>query len=106
MFIYDIVIEADIVRFFDNIQHDLLLEKITDIIGSLPGFAALLDLIGRILSDQAKALGTPGACLVQLSRTVSKSSSRNHWKRYPARNTAGVVISRGGQIDNSVKLSI
>lgn len=62
---YDIVIEADIVGFFDNIQHDLLLEKITDTVGSLPGFAALLDLIGRILGDQAKALGTPGVGLVQ-----------------------------------------
>ncbi len=62
---FDVVIEADIVRFFDTIQHDLLLEKIEGIVGAMPGFDALATLLRSILEDQAKALGTPGLGLVQ-----------------------------------------
>ncbi len=62
---YDVVIEADIVSYFDNIDHDILLGKLLPILSPLPGSAAVLTLISRILVDQGKALGTPGRGLVQ-----------------------------------------
>lgn len=36
---YDVVIEADIVRYFDNVDHEILMEKVIAIIGELPGAA-------------------------------------------------------------------
>ena len=62
---YTIVIEADIVRYFDNIDHGLLLEKIEAIIQPLDGSAPLLSLITQILNEQAKVLKTPQQGLVQ-----------------------------------------
>lgn len=62
---YDVVIEADIVRYFDSIDHEILAEKITGVVGTLPGAASLTELIDRILHDQAHALGTPGVGIVQ-----------------------------------------
>lgn len=62
---YDTVIEADIVSYFDNVDQEVLQDKLTDVISPLPGSAPLLALIAKILTDQAKALGTPGQGLVQ-----------------------------------------
>lgn len=62
---YSHVIEADIVRFFDHIEHDLLLEKLEAVVLTLPGAQMLTPLIKRILEDQATALGTEGIGLVQ-----------------------------------------
>lgn len=62
---YGVVIEADIVRFFDNIQHDLLREKLSGILAGRPGAEPLQRLLAQILQDQAQALGTPGIGLVQ-----------------------------------------
>ncbi|MGK8235398.1 reverse transcriptase domain-containing protein [Roseovarius sp. MS2] len=65
---YNTVIEADIVRYFDNIKHDLLLDKIRAAIVELPGGAPLLRLIETVLEDQAKALNTNGLGLAQGSQ--------------------------------------
>lgn len=62
---YEVVIEADIVSYFDNIDQQILKEKVASILSALPGSAALLELLGRMLDDQGKALGTPGQGVVQ-----------------------------------------
>ncbi|MEO9517180.1 MAG: CRISPR-associated endonuclease Cas1 [Paracoccaceae bacterium] len=62
---YDVVIEADIVSYFDNVQHDLLLEKIEAVVGQQPGFGSLIALISSILEDQASALGSSGIGIAQ-----------------------------------------
>jgi CRISPR-associated protein Cas1 len=62
---YDVVIEADIVGYFDNIQHELLLEKIEGVVGQQSGFSSLIALISSILEDQARALGSPGVGIAQ-----------------------------------------
>lgn len=62
---YNIVIEADIVSYFDNIDQEILLEKLSGVIAPLKGAAAVISLVGLILRDQARALGTPGIGLVQ-----------------------------------------
>jgi CRISPR-associated protein Cas1 len=62
---YSTVVEADIVSYFDNVDQELLLDKIRLLVGSLPGAAAVLALIAGILVDQGRALGTPGQGLVQ-----------------------------------------
>jgi CRISPR-associated protein Cas1 len=62
---YTIVVEADIVSYFDNIDQEILLDKIKIIIGKLPGSAALIALVAGILKDQAHALGTLKRGLVQ-----------------------------------------
>ncbi len=62
---YDVVIEADIVSYFDNVDQEILLDKISTIVKILPGAAALLALLDDMMVDQGKALGTPGLGLVQ-----------------------------------------
>lgn len=62
---YTYVIEADIVSYFDNINHEMLLEKLEPIIAPLPGAESVLRLIRQLLFDQAKALGTNALGLVQ-----------------------------------------
>lgn len=62
---YDVVIEADIVSFFDNVDHEMLREKIASVIRTLPGAPPLMALIETILEAEGKALGTPGRGLVQ-----------------------------------------
>lgn len=62
---YDVVIEADIVRYFDNIDHEILRQKVEHVITTLPGAPPLLALMDRVLADQAQALGTPGQGLAQ-----------------------------------------
>lgn len=62
---YTVVIEADIVSYFDNIDQQILQEKIASSITPLPGSAPLLTLIARMLDDQGKALGTPNQGVVQ-----------------------------------------
>lgn len=62
---FDTVIEADIVRYFDNIEHDLLLDKVSATIEPIPGSAPVIELLGRMLEEQGKALGTPGRGIVQ-----------------------------------------
>jgi len=62
---YSVVIEADIVSYFDNIDHAILLQKMVPVLTPRPGSAALLELIGQIVADQGKALGTLGQGLVQ-----------------------------------------
>ncbi|MFD0915007.1 CRISPR-associated endonuclease Cas1 [Pseudahrensia aquimaris] len=62
---YSVVIEADIVSYFDNVDHELLIEKIQTAIGIMDGAASVLALLIALLGDQANALGTPGRGLVQ-----------------------------------------
>ena len=62
---YDVVIEADIVRYFDSIDQTLLRPKIAEILSPLPGQAPFMALLDIILADQARALGTPQQGLVQ-----------------------------------------
>jgi CRISPR-associated protein Cas1 len=62
---FTIVVEADIVSYFDNVNQSLLQDKIRSLIAPLPGAPAMLALIELILSDQGKVLGTPGQGLVQ-----------------------------------------
>lgn len=62
---FTIVVEADIVSYFDNVNQALLQDKIRSLIAPLPGAPAMLALIELILSDQGKVLGTPGQGLVQ-----------------------------------------
>lgn len=62
---YDVVIEVDIVSYFDNVDQAILQEKLRAAIGTLPGAAPLLALVETLLTDQGRALGTPGQGLVQ-----------------------------------------
>lgn len=62
---FNTVIEADIVNYFDNIQHHLLIEKLSDIICELPGAPTFSALVKLILISQADALGQPEKGLVQ-----------------------------------------
>ncbi len=62
---FNVVIEADVVSYFDNIDQRILLEKITAVVSPLRGSAPLLALIARILEDEGKALATPGQGVVQ-----------------------------------------
>lgn len=62
---YDVVIEADIVSYFDNIDQEILLAKLQPLLEPLPGSAAVLALVARILADEGRALETPGRGLVQ-----------------------------------------
>jgi CRISPR-associated protein Cas1 len=57
---YTVVIEADIVSYFDNIDHAILLQKVVPVLTPRPGSAALLALIGQILADVVRrAILTP-----------------------------------------------
>ncbi len=62
---YSVVIEADIVSYFDNVDQNILREKIAAALAPLSRAAPVIALIDRILEDQAAALGTPGQGLVQ-----------------------------------------
>ncbi|WP_417794009.1 CRISPR-associated endonuclease Cas1 [Terasakiella pusilla] len=62
---YDVVIEADIVSYFDNIDHAILIDKLKPILNEFLGGAAILELIRGILSEQATLLGTNGIGLLQ-----------------------------------------
>jgi len=62
---FDTVIEADIVRYFDNVEHELLIDKVSATIEPMSGSAPVIELLGRLLQDQGKALGTPGLGIVQ-----------------------------------------
>ncbi len=62
---YDVVIEADIVSYFDNIDHEILLQKLERYIEPLAGGHTLLILISKLLKDQAVALKTPLKGIVQ-----------------------------------------
>lgn len=62
---YDYVIEADIVSYFDNVDQELLSEKLATAIAPLDGASPVIALIDRLLVDQAQALGTPGRGIVQ-----------------------------------------
>lgn len=62
---YDVVIEADIVSYFDHVDHEILLQKISHAISSLDGSPALMVLVADILKAQGNALGTPECGLAQ-----------------------------------------
>ena len=62
---YNVVIEADIISYFDNIDQQILLEKLETILSPLCGAAPLLALLTQLLEEQAKALGTPNQGIVQ-----------------------------------------
>lgn len=62
---FNIVVEADIVSYFDNVDQEILKDKLNAVLGNLAGAAPLLALISLILHDQAQVLGTPGQGLVQ-----------------------------------------
>ena len=62
---YDVVIEADIVSFFDNVDQEILMAKLHSAIAAIPGSAPLLALVETLLDDQASALGTARQGIVQ-----------------------------------------
>ncbi len=62
---YDVVIEADIVSYFNNIDQEILFEKLTSVLTPHDGSAPLLALLLSMLAEQAKALGTEHQGLVQ-----------------------------------------
>jgi CRISP-associated protein Cas1 len=62
---YSIVIEADVISYFDNVDHTLLLEKVKHALGSIAGAASVLALLEILLLDQGKALNSPGKGIVQ-----------------------------------------
>ena len=67
---YTHVIEADIVAFFDNIAHDLLLQKLRIALDDLPGSAPLLEIIWKALSVCYDLVECPSAsCLVACNRS-------------------------------------
>ncbi|WP_137134456.1 CRISPR-associated endonuclease Cas1 [Rhizobium sp. FKY42] len=62
---YSIVIEADIVSYFDNVDVELLESKLKTVLDPLPGGAPVHALISAILAAGAAALATPGRGIVQ-----------------------------------------
>lgn len=62
---FSVVVEADIISYFDNIDQEILKEKIVAVLTPLPGSAALLQLISNLLQDEAEALGFVRQGLVQ-----------------------------------------
>ena len=62
---FEIVVEADIIDYFGTIDHALLLDKLNDALGQMPGGPAVLALVSQNLHEQAEALGTPGQGLAQ-----------------------------------------
>lgn len=62
---YAHVIEADIVQYFDNIRHEVLLAALTKALAGSEGHERLLDFIAQALEHQADELGTPGRGLAQ-----------------------------------------
>ncbi|MEP1334740.1 MAG: CRISPR-associated endonuclease Cas1 [Lentilitoribacter sp.] len=62
---FDVVIEADIVSYFDNVLHEILLDKVSSIIAPLDGAAAIIALLKLLLDDQSQALGSVGKGIVQ-----------------------------------------
>jgi CRISP-associated protein Cas1 len=62
---YHHVIEADIVRYFDNIRHDLLSIKLAEAVARHAGSGPVLSFIADALDHQGIALGTEGCGLVQ-----------------------------------------
>ncbi len=62
---YHHVIEADIVSYFDHVQHTLLIGKLTEAIGDGDVDHPLRDLIANLLCHGGQQLGSPGVGLVQ-----------------------------------------
>jgi len=62
---YEYVIEADIVRYFDSIDHEILMGKLQGLIGGVQGAVPVLSLTKDLLDHQSKGLGTVGVGLVQ-----------------------------------------
>jgi len=62
---YEWVVEADIVRCFERIPHEPLLERLSELLGSEPKSDALIDLIAMWMDHAADALETPGIGLAQ-----------------------------------------
>jgi CRISPR-associated protein Cas1 len=59
------VVEADIVRFFDNLRHDRLLDKLDLALAGLPGAAEVIDLVALMLEAHAQHSGIPGRGVAQ-----------------------------------------
>lgn len=62
---YQHVIEADIVRYFDNINHEILIQKLKSVLSGHAGAGPLLDLISDLIDAQGIELGTLGIGLIQ-----------------------------------------
>lgn len=62
---YAIVIEADIVSYFDNVDIEILEGKLKAVLGSLPGGAPVHALISAVLAAGCDALATPGRGIAQ-----------------------------------------
>lgn len=62
---YNIVIEADIVGYFNHIDHELLMTKLKAVLASMLGGHSLLALVHKILEAQGTILGTKSCGLVQ-----------------------------------------
>jgi CRISPR-associated protein Cas1 len=59
------VVEADIVRFFDNLRHDRLLDKLTLALAGQSGAEPVLDLVALMLEAQAQHSGVHGRGVAQ-----------------------------------------
>jgi len=59
------VIEADIVGYFDNIRHDLLLVKLEQALAGWPGAHEIVDLVAVTLEHQALESGSMGRGVAQ-----------------------------------------
>ncbi len=59
------VIEADIVGYFDNIRHDLLLAKLETALAGWPGAAEIVDLVAVTLEHQALESASMGRGVAQ-----------------------------------------
>lgn len=62
---YEWVVEADIVRCFERIPHEPLLERLAETLGEGRGVAAMIDLIAMWIDQAGDALETPGIGLAQ-----------------------------------------
>jgi len=62
---FETVIEADIVDYFNNVDHGLLSTKVSSLLARLDGAAPVLSLIAQVLQDQGVAMDTPGRGLAQ-----------------------------------------
>ncbi len=62
---YHHVIEADIVAFFDNVRHDLLLAKLEAALAGQKGAEQIVDLVALILENLSQHSGVQGRGLAQ-----------------------------------------
>lgn len=62
---FDVVIEADIVGYFDNIDQARLIARLEEVLAALPSASTVIALVRQVLTEQAVALATPGTGIAQ-----------------------------------------